>query len=160
MSKNSPLDSCFRWILHFSMLKSSVDLPQLLWLYVLLLHTTLYFYPEANSRLLTVSNIFSVHWGSRIRKLHFLRVYKYRALKISSKFMRTCHNMNIIFQTIGGYASSLNGKSESHNKTLANITRSILLYSSHKKELWCFVYQYAIWISRRLGLSDNSLSDQ
>ena len=52
-------------------------------------------------------------------------------------------------QTTGGDASSLNGKSESSNKTLANITRALFLKSSHKKELWCFAYQYAIWISRR-----------
>ena len=51
--------------------------------------------------------------------------------------MRTCHNMNIIVQTTGGYASSLNGKSEIPNKTLANITRALLLNSSHKKEIWC-----------------------
>ena len=63
--------------------------------------------------------------------------------------MRTCHNMNIIFQTTGGDAYSLNGKSESPNKTLANITRALLLNSIHKKGLWCFAYQYAIWLSRR-----------
>ena len=57
--------------------------------------------------------------------------------------------MNIIVQTTGGDASSLNGKSESLNKTLANITRALLLNSSHKKELLCFSYQYAIWIYRQ-----------
>ena len=36
--------------------------------------------------------------------------------------MSTYHNMNIIVQTTVGYASSLNGKSESPNKTLDNIT--------------------------------------
>ena len=68
--------------------------------------------------------------------------------------MSTCHNMNIIIQTIGGGVSSLNCKSEISNKTLSNITRALLLKSSHKKEPWCFAYQYAIWISRR---TDNSL---
>ena len=62
---------------------------------------------------------------------------------------------DIIVQTTGGDASSLNDKSESPNKTLANITRALLLNSSHKKELWCFSYQYAIWISR---LTENILS--
>ena len=57
--------------------------------------------------------------------------------------------MNIIVHTTGGDASSLNGKSESHNKTLAKITRALLLNSSHKKELWCFPYQYNIWLYRR-----------
>ena len=63
--------------------------------------------------------------------------------------MKTCHNMNITVHTTGGYASSINGKRESPNKALANITRALLLKSSQKKELWCFAYQYAIWISRR-----------
>ena len=48
-------------------------------------------------------------------------------LAISSEFMKTCHNMNIIAHTTGGYASSPNGKSESHNKKLANIMRALLL---------------------------------
>ena len=57
--------------------------------------------------------------------------------------------MNIIVQNTGVDASSINGKSESPNKTLVNITRALLLNSSHKKEIWCFAYQYAIWISFR-----------
>ena len=68
--------------------------------------------------------------------------------------MNTCHNMNIIVQTKGGDAYSLNGKSESPNKTLSNITRALLLNSSHKKELWCFAFQYSIWLSLR---TDNIL---
>ena len=47
-----------------------------------------------------------------------------------------CHNMNIIVQTTSGYASSLIGKSEIPNKTLANITRGLLIKSSHKKVLF------------------------
>ena len=58
--------------------------------------------------------------------------------------MRTCHNMNIIVNTTGGDAFSINGKSESPNKTLANITKALLLKPSHKKELWYFAYQYTI----------------
>ena len=54
--------------------------------------------------------------------------------------------MNIIVQTTGGDAFSLNGKSESPNKKLDNITRDILMNSIHKKELWCFAYQHAIWL--------------
>ena len=48
----------------------------------------------------------------------------------SSEFMRTCHNMNIIFQTTGVYEYSINGEID---KFLANITRSLLLNSSHNK---------------------------
>ena len=63
--------------------------------------------------------------------------------------MKTCHNMNIIVQTAGGDASPLNGKSEISNETLANITRDILLKSIQNKYIWCFAYQYSIWISHR-----------
>ena len=59
MSQNFPLGSCFKSILRFSMLKSSVDLPQLLWLYALLLHTHLDSHPEASVHLLTPWNLFS-----------------------------------------------------------------------------------------------------
>ena len=57
---------------------------------------------------------------------------EYGALARSSGFMRTCHNMNIIVQTTGEYASSPNGKIKIPNNTLDNITRDLLLYSSHK----------------------------
>ena len=82
-------------------------------------------------------------------KSSFIRVYEYESLKISSEFMRTCHNMNIIFQTTGVDAYSLNEKIKIPNKTLSNATIPILLNSSNKKELWCFAYQYSICISLR-----------
>ena len=47
--------------------------------------------------------------------------------------MKTCHNLNITVLTTGGYASSLNIKSDIPNKTLDNITGALLLKSSHKK---------------------------
>ena len=43
--------------------------------------------------------------------------------------------MNIIVKTTGADASSLNGKSESPNETLADITRALFMNSNHKKEL-------------------------
>ena len=58
--------------------------------------------------------------------------------------MRTCNNMNIILQNTGGDAYSLNGKSKIPNKILTNITISLILKSSRKKELWCLAYQYSI----------------
>ena len=58
---------------------------------------------------------------------------EYGALSRYSESMKTCHNMNIIVQTTGGDSSSLNGKSKSPNKILDNITRALLLNSSHKK---------------------------
>ena len=45
------------------------------------------------------------------KKFAFILVDEYGALEISSEFLNTCHNMNIIVQTTGGNASSLNGKS-------------------------------------------------
>ena len=63
----------------------------------------------------------------------FVLVDEYGALARSSEFMKKFHNMNIIAQTIGGDTSSLNVKSESHSKTLANIIRALLLNSSHNK---------------------------
>ena len=45
----SPLGSCFRRILHVSMLKASVDLPHFLWIYVMILHTHLFIHPEETS---------------------------------------------------------------------------------------------------------------
>ena len=84
-----------------------------------------------------------------------IRVDEDGALARSSELMKTCHNMNIIFQTKGRDSYSLNGKNEIPNKTLHNITRYILLKSSHKKELWCFTYHYTIWLSRQ---NDNILS--
>ena len=83
------------------------------------------------------------------KKVEFIRVDEDGALARSSEFIRTFHNMNIVVQTTGVYASSLNSKSESPNKTFANITRTILLNSSHNKELCCFACQYYIWISRQ-----------
>ena len=90
------------------------------------------------------------------KKVAFIKVDEDGALSISSEFVKTCHIVNIIAQTTGGYASSIYGKSESTNKTLANITVALLLNSSHRKELWCFPYQYAIWLFRQ---TDNIFRD-
>ena len=84
---------------------------------------------------------------NQYKKFSFIKVDENGALSRSSEFMKTSHNMNIIVQTTGEYASSLNGKSENPTKTLANIKRALLLKSSHKKEPCFFIYQYAIWLS-------------
>ena len=70
------------------------------------------------------------------RKVALIIVYEDGALARSSEFMKTCHNIHIIVQNTDGDSSSLNGKSESPNKTLDNITRALLLNSSHKKDLF------------------------
>ena len=83
------------------------------------------------------------------KKYTFISVDEDIALARFYGYMNTCHNINIIVQTTGGDASYLNGKSETPNKTLANITRALLLNSSQNKEPWCFAYQYFLWLSIR-----------
>ena len=67
------------------------------------------------------------------KKVAFIRVDKDVPLERSSEFMNICHNMDIIVQTTGGDASSLNGKIEKPNKTLSNIKISLILNSGQKK---------------------------
>ena len=86
---------------------------------------------------------------NQYKKVSFTWVDEYVALERSSEFIKTCHDINTIVQNTGGYASSINVKSESPNNTLVNIKRDLLMKSSHKKEIWCFVYQYAICLSRQ-----------
>ena len=112
------------------MLKASVDLPLLLWLYVLLLHTRLDLHPEANIDLL---NFLFATLRNQDKKVAFIQIDEDGALTRSSGFMKTFHNMNIIVQTKCGDASSLNGKMVIPNNTLYNITRAILVKSVHKK---------------------------
>ena len=125
------------------MMKASVDLSQLLYLYNLLLHTRLDSHP------LDILKFLVTTLRNQDNKFAFIRVNEDGALARSSEFMKTFHIMNIIVQNTGVYTSSLNGKSKIPNNTLANITRYFSLYSIHKKELWCFVYQYAVWLSRK-----------
>ena len=67
------------------------------------------------------------------KKVAFIRVDKDVVLARSSESIKTCHKINIIVQTTGGYESSIDGKIEIPNKTLDNVTKAILLNLSHKK---------------------------
>ena len=135
MSWSFPLDSCFRCILRFSMLKASVDLPRLLWLYVLILYP-IGFPSRSKCPPLDILKDPVTTLRNQDKKVAFIWVDEDGALAKSSEFMKSCHTMNII--------SSLDGKSEISNKTLANITIALLLKSIYKKELCCFYYNYAI----------------
>ena len=73
-------------------------------------------------------------------KVAFILVGENGALEKSSESMETCRNMNVTLQNTGGDVSSLNGKNEIPNKTLANKKISLLLNLNHKKEHWCFIY--------------------
>ena len=66
-------------------------------------------------------------------KVSFIRVDEDVALASYSEFLNTCHGMNSIVQTTGGYASSINGKNKTPNKKLDNIMGALLLDSRHKK---------------------------
>ena len=98
---------------------------------------------------LDIPKILVTIFNNQDKKVAFIRVDEDVSLEISSEFMSTCPNMNIIVESTGGYASYLNGKSESTNNKLANITRSLLLNLIHKKELCSVDYQYAIWLFQR-----------
>ena len=67
------------------------------------------------------------------KKVASVQVDEYGALARYSELIKTCHYINIVVQTTGGDSSSLNGKSESSNKTFANITIVIILNSIHNK---------------------------
>ena len=47
----------------------------------------------------------------------------------------------ITAQTTGGYSSWINGKSERHNQTINNMTRTALYDSGLKTSLWCFALE-------------------
>ena len=81
------------------------------------------------------------------KKVALVQVDEDVALIIYSELMRTCHNMNIVVQTTGGYVYSINGKPERPHNTLAIIKKALLINSSHKRKLWCFNYQYNICLS-------------
>ena len=61
------------------------------------------------------------------KKVSFIQVDEYGALKLSYESIKTFHNMNIIVQTKDRDAYSPNGKIEIPNNNPANITRAILL---------------------------------
>ena len=105
-------------------------------------------------RTFDILKLISTALSNQYNKFAFIIVDKDGALARSSGFISKCHNMNIVVQTTGGYESLLNGKSEIPNKTLANITGSLLINSSLNTELWCLAYQYSIWVSHQ---TDNSL---
>ena len=85
--------------------------------------------------------------GNQDIKFSFIRVDEDGALGRSYEFMKTCHNMDIIVQTTGKDASSLNGKIRTLNNTLDNITRDLLMNSSPMKEIFSTVSQTNLLLS-------------
>ena len=85
------------------------------------------FTPRIKRITLDILRFLATKFRNQDNKVEFIRVEKDGALARSSEFMKTCNNKNTIVQTTGGDASALNGKTESPNKTLDNIKRSLLL---------------------------------
>ena len=83
--------------------------------------------PRSKRPLLDILKLLVTTLSNHDKKFAFIRVNEDGALEIFSELMNTCQTMNIIVQNTGEYASSLNGKSESPNKTLSNITGGLLL---------------------------------
>ena len=133
MSRNLPLDSCFKWILAFINVESIRGFTST-FVAICSANSYPFVFPSRSKRPpLDILKFLVTTLRNKDKKVAFIRVDEDGALSRSSEFMKTCHNMNIIVQTTGGDASSLNGKSESPNKTLANIMRALLLNSIHKK---------------------------
>ena len=82
---------------------------------------------------LDILKVLVATFSNQYKKVAFIRVDEDGALARSSEFINTYHNMNIIVQNTGEDAYSINVKNESPNKTLDNITRALLLKSSHNK---------------------------
>ena len=93
-----------------------------------------------------ILKLFVTTLSNQYKKVYFISKGVYEALARYFEFMWTCHNTNIIFQKTDGDAYSLNIKSKIPNKTLNNITRELLMKSSHNEALWCLSYNYAIWV--------------
>ena len=85
------------WV--FLMLKSSVNLPRLLWLYVLLLYTPLYFHPESKYLPLDILKCLVTTLRNQDKKVALIQVYEDGALARSSEFTNKFHNISTIVQT-------------------------------------------------------------
>ena len=59
---------------------------------------------------LDIINFLVASLRNQDNKVEFIRVDEDGSLSISSEFVKIFQNMNIIFQTIDEYSSSLNGK--------------------------------------------------
>ena len=104
--------------------------------------------PRSKHLTLDIPNLLATLLNNHDKKTAFIWLDVDGPLVIYSEFIWTCCNMNIIVQITGDNTYSLNGKIEIPNNTLDNITRDIIMKSSHKKKLQCSAYQYAICISQ------------
>ena len=93
-----------------------------------------FYFPSRSKRPpIDILKLLVTKFSNQYNKVAFVRFGEYGALEKYSEFMRKCHNMNIIVENKVGDALSLNGESENSNKTLDNITRGLIMNSSHNK---------------------------
>ena len=59
-------------------------------------------------------------------------------------------DQEVIVKTTGGYAYLINGNVERPHQTINNIFCIQLLSRGHHNDIWCFCYQYTIWIISHL----------
>ena len=132
MSRNLPLVSCFVWIFFFNVEIIRGFTSTLVDIYYAT--SCLFAFTSRSKRPpLDILKFLVTIFNNQDKKVAFIRVDEDVSLEISSEFMSTCPNMNIIVKTTCGDSSYLNGKSESTNNKLDNITIALLLNSSHKK---------------------------
>jgi len=85
--------------------------------------------------------------------IRYVRVDEDKALANSTAFCKLLLTHNIILQTTGGYASSLNGKSESLNKVAKHTVSTILSSANMDPMFWCFALSHGNNIIRNMSLN-------
>ena len=89
------------------------------------------------------------------RSIRYIRVDEDKALANSTAFCKLLLQHNITLQTTGGYASSLNGKSESLNKVAKHTVSTILSSTNMDPMFWCFAISHGNNIIRNMSLDPN-----
>eukprot|EP00978_Attheya_sp_CCMP212_P030984 scaffold115760_cov65-Attheya_sp.AAC.3 len=84
------------------------------------------------------------------KKPVFIQVDEGGELARSRDFCFLISELGLVLQTTGGYASSLNGKSEATHRLVKNMVRSMLQSRGHQDDKWCYAYSYTLWLLRRL----------
>ena len=87
------------------------------------------------------------------RIIRYVRVDEDGALANSTEFCKLLILHHITLQTTGGYASSLNGKSESLNKVAKFTVSSILASTQMDPMFWCFALSHGNNVIRNMSLN-------
>jgi len=87
------------------------------------------------------------------RSIRYVRVDEDKSLANCTAFCKLLLLHNITLQTTGGYASSLNGKSESLNKAAKHTVSTILSSTNMDPIFWCFAMSHGNNIIRSMSLN-------